>query len=78
MEISNRRKLQKIASRHSSDVDFKDFGKLYKHCTKEPYSFAVNKTIFPSSKPVRFRKRVLVKKSMQSTTNSSKTKLNIT
>ena len=38
--------LQQIASNHSSDIDFKDFMKLYKKYTKEPYSFLVNDTTF--------------------------------
>ena len=36
MNIPNKRKLQQIASNHSSDIDFKDFMKLYKDYTKEP------------------------------------------
>ena len=42
IEISNKRELQQIAWNHSSDTEFKDFMKLYKHCTKEPFSFLVN------------------------------------
>ena len=30
MKILNKRELQQIASNHSSDIDFKDFMKLYK------------------------------------------------
>ena len=45
MKISNNRELQQIASNHSSDIDFKDFMKLYKDYTKEPYAFLVNDTI---------------------------------
>ena len=33
MEIPNTRELQKITSSHSSDVEFKDFMKLYKEYT---------------------------------------------
>ena len=44
MKIPNKRKLQQRASNHSSDIDFKDFMKLYKDYTKEPYSFYVNDT----------------------------------
>ena len=50
MKIPNIRKLQQIASNHSSDFNLKDlmklykdytkdFIKLYKDYTKEPYSF---------------------------------------
>ena len=44
MKILNKRELQQIALIHSSDIDFKDFMKIYKECTKEPYSFLVNDT----------------------------------
>ena len=33
----NKRELQQIVSNHSSDIHFKDFMKLYKEYTKEPY-----------------------------------------
>ena len=39
MKIPNKRELQQIARNHSSDTDFKDFIKIYKKCTLEPYSF---------------------------------------
>ena len=56
MKIPNKRELQQIASNHSSDIDFKDFMKLYKDYTKEPYSFLVNDTTLSSDNPLRFRK----------------------
>ena len=56
MKISKKRELQQIAS---SDIDFKDFMKLYKDSTKEPYSFLVNDTIVSSDNPSRFRKNLL-------------------
>ena len=37
MKIPNKRELQQIASNHLSDIDFKDFMKLYKDYPKEPY-----------------------------------------
>ena len=55
MKILNKRKLQQIALNHSSDIDFKDFMKIYKECTKEPYSFLVNDTTLQSGNPLRFR-----------------------
>ena len=39
MKIPNKRELQQIALNHSSDIDFKDFMKIYKKSTAEPYSF---------------------------------------
>ena len=37
MKIPNKRELKQIASNHSSEIDFKDFMKLYKEYTKGPY-----------------------------------------
>ena len=59
MNILNKRELQQIALNHSSDIDFKDFIKIYKKNTIEPYSFLVNDTTLPSDDPVRFRKNLL-------------------
>ena len=59
MKIPNKRELQQTTSRHLSDIEFKDFMKLYKDCTKEPYSFLVNDTIFSSDNPLIFRKNLL-------------------
>ena len=36
-KIYSKRELERIASNHSSDIDFKDFIKLYKDYTKEPF-----------------------------------------
>ena len=55
MKIPNKRELQQIALNHSSDIDFKDLIKIYKKCTKEPYSFLVNDTTLQSSDPLKFR-----------------------
>ena len=59
MKIPNKREIQQIALNHSSDIDFKDFMKIYKKYTKEPYSFLVNDTTLPSYDPLRFRKNLL-------------------
>ena len=58
MKIPNKRGLPQIESYHSSDITFKDFMKLYKDYTKEPYSFLVNNTILSSDNPLRFRKNL--------------------
>ena len=55
MKILNKRELQQIALNHSSDIHFKDFMKIYKKCTKGPYSFLANDTTLQSSDPLRFR-----------------------
>ena len=59
MKIPNKRELQQIALSHSSDIDFKNFMKIYKKCTVGPYSFLVNDTTLPSDGPLRFRKNLL-------------------
>ena len=59
MKIPNKRELQQIALNHSSDTDFKDFMRIYKKYTKEPYSFLVNDATLPSDDPLRFRKNLL-------------------
>ena len=58
MKISSKRELQQIALNYSSDIDFKDFLKIYKKCTAEPYSFLVNDTTLPSDDPLRLRKNL--------------------
>ena len=57
-KISNKRELQQIAINHSSDIDFKDFIKIYKKCTDDPYSYLVNDTTLSSDNPLRFRKNL--------------------
>ena len=59
IKVPKKRELQQIALNHSSDIDFKDFAKIYKKCTAEPYSFLVNDTTLPSDDPLRFRKNIL-------------------
>ena len=57
--IPNKRQLQQIALNHSSDADFKDFIKIYKKCTAEPYSFLLNDTTLTSDDSLRFTKNLL-------------------
>ena len=54
MKIPNKRELQQIALNHLSNIDFKDFMKIYKKYTKEPYP-----TTLPSNDPLRFKKNLL-------------------
>ena len=35
MKINNKRELQNIANNHSADIDYKDFVKIYRECTKK-------------------------------------------
>ena len=59
IKIPKKRDLQQIASNYSPDIEFKDFKKLYRDYTKEPFSFLVNDTTLPIDKPLRFRKNLL-------------------
>ena len=56
MKIPNKRELQQTVLNHSSDISSKDFIKIHKKCTAEPYSFLVNDTTLASDNPLRFRK----------------------
>ena len=57
MKIHNRRELQQISVDHSADVDYKDFLKIFRNCTKEPSSFFTINTTLPANDPMRFRKK---------------------
>ena len=59
MKIHNKSELQQIATKHSADIDYKDFMKIYKKCTSEPYSFLTIDTTLPSNNTLRFRKNLL-------------------
>ena len=60
MKINNRRELQNIATNHSADIDYKDFMKIYRECTREPYCFLTIDTTLPASDTLRFRKNCLI------------------
>ena len=56
MKLQSKKELQNITQENSGDIDFKDFLKIYKYCTSEPYSFMLIDTTLPSSDPIIFRK----------------------
>ena len=56
MKIQSKKELQNIAQENSGDIDFKDFLKIYKDYTSEPYSCMIINTTVPSGHPMRFRK----------------------
>ena len=58
MKINNKRELQNIAINHSADIDYKDFIKTYRECTKEPHNILTIDTTLPSTNPFRFRKNL--------------------
>ena len=59
MKINNERELQNIAINHSVDIDYNNFVKIYRECTREPYSFMTIKTTLPANDSLRFRKDLL-------------------
>ena len=58
MKINNRIELQNIAINHSSEIDYKDFIKIYRECTKEPFNFLTIDTTLLAINPLRFRKNL--------------------
>ena len=57
MRINNRKEWQNIAINHSADIDYKDFVKIYRERTKQPYKFLTIDTTLPASNPLGFRKK---------------------
>ena len=58
MEINHRKELQNIAINHSADIDYKDFIKMFRECTKELFNVLVINTTLPASNSLRFRKNL--------------------
>ena len=58
MKINNKRELQNIAINHSADIDYNDFIKVYRECTKEPHYVLTIDTTLPASDPLRFKKNL--------------------
>ena len=59
MKINPRKELQNIAINHSEDIDYKNFMKIYRECSRELYSFLTINTTLPASDPLKFRKNLL-------------------
>ena len=58
MKINNRKELQNIPINHSADIDYRDFMKTYRECTREPFNFLTIDTTLPSSDLLRFREKL--------------------
>ena len=56
MKIHNKKELQQNAINHSADIDYKDFMKIYRNCTREPYSFLTVGTTLPADNPLNLKK----------------------
>ena len=48
MKINNKRELQNIAINHPADIDYIDFMKICRECTREPYNFFDNRNYVAS------------------------------
>ena len=59
MNIHNKRELQNITANHSADIDYKDFMKIYRKCTSEPYYFLTIDITLSADNPLRFTKNLL-------------------
>ena len=49
MNICSKKELQNIATNYSTGIDYKDFMKIYRKCTSEPYSFLTINTTLPAN-----------------------------
>ena len=58
LKINNKEELQNIAINYSADIDYKDFMKIYRECSKKPFSFLTIDTKSPANNPLRFRKKL--------------------
>ena len=56
-KLNNKSELQNIAINNSADIDYKDFVKIYRHCTKELYNFLTINTALPIND--RFKKKLI-------------------
>ena len=48
MKIDNRKQLPNTAINHSADIDSRDFMRIYRECTKDPFNFLTIDTTLPS------------------------------
>ena len=56
MKINSKRELQNIAINHYADIDYKDFIRIFRECTKDPYNILTIDITLPSTNLLRFRK----------------------
>ena len=60
MKINGKIELNNIARNHSVDIDYNDFMKIYRECTKEPVNFLTIDTTLSARDPLRLRKNCLI------------------
>ena len=51
MKINDKRELQNIVTNHSAHIDYNDFVKIYRECTRKPFNFLTIDTTLPASNP---------------------------
>ena len=61
MKTHNKKELKQIAINHSADIDYKDYMKVYRKCTKEPYSFLSIDTALPANNSLKIIFRFIIK-----------------
>ena len=54
LKINNRKELQNIAINHSANNYYNDSVRIYRECTRNPYSFLTIDTMLPASDFLRF------------------------
>ena len=59
-ENSQQKRAKSIAINDSADIDYKDFMKIHRKYTSEPYSSLTIDTALPASDSLRFRKNLLL------------------
>ena len=57
MKINTKTELRNTTINHSAGIDYNDFLKIYRECTKESYYFLTSDTKLLGSDPPRFRKK---------------------
>ena len=58
MKTNKKKELQNIAINHCVDINYKDFMKICRKCTRKPYYFLTIDTTLPTNNPPRFRKKL--------------------
>ena len=59
MKIKNKKELKNIVINHSADIDYSDFMRIYRECTRKLYSFLTINATLPASDPLIFRENFL-------------------
>ena len=59
-KINNKRELKNTAINHSTGIDYQDFIKIHRECTKESYNVLTIDTTLPACDPLRFSKNLFV------------------